>query len=211
MVTESQKVTLTELAAAGYITHEVANYFTKGRLTTLEVNTFLRAMKKAVPWLARTAGRGIARAPSTVGMVAMRHPYIAAGAALGTIWVKRDEIADLMGRGYVIASDPSFGQPGPPGTFETFRPGPAMVTVPPPVIRGAKRAVSKANRAVKQGMTWLKAGTKAATGAKPGKLPKGAFKTVVRAAGLANPKTKSKPGKGKSIMNKLARRLKKWW
>jgi len=60
-------------------------------------------------------------------------------------------------------------------------------------------------------MTWLKAGTKAATGAKPGKLPKGAFKTVVRAAGMANPKTKSKPGKGKSIMNKLARRLKKWW
>jgi len=28
---------------------------------------------------------------------------------------------------------------------------------------------------------------------------------------MANPNTKSKPGKGKSIMNKLARRLKKWW
>ena len=86
-----------------------------------------------------------------------------------------------------------------------------MVTVPPAVTRGAKRAVSKANRAVKQGMTWLKAGTKAASGAIPGKLPAGAFKIVVRAAGMANPKTKSKPGKGKSILNKLARRLKKWW
>ena len=61
------------------------------------------------------------------------------------------------------------------------------------------------------GMTWLKAGTKAATGAKPGKHPKGAWVTAVRAAGLANPKTASKIGKGKSTINKLARRLKKWW
>jgi len=60
-------------------------------------------------------------------------------------------------------------------------------------------------------MTWLKAGTKAASGAMPGKLPAAAFRTAVKAAGMANPKTKSKPGKGKSILNKLARRLKKWW
>ena len=74
-----------------------------------------------------------------------------------------------------------------------------------------KRKVSKANKAVKQGMKWLKEGTKAATGAMPGTLPANAFRTTVKAAGMANPKTKSKPGKGKSIMNKLARRLKKWW
>jgi len=45
----------------------------------------------------------------------------------------------------------------------------------------------------------------------PCKLPHAAFKTAVKAAGMANPKTASKIGKGKSIMNKLARRLKKWW
>jgi len=212
MATESQKVTLSELAMAGYITHEVANYFTRGRLATAEINTFLRIMKKAVPAVARTVGRGVARVPGTVGMLAMRHPYLATGAAVYVAYDNREAIQDLLSRGYVIASDPSFGQPGAPGPIgETFRPGPAMVTVPPAVTRGAKRAVSRANRAVKQGMTWLKAGTKAASGAKPGKLPAGAFKTVVRAAGLANPKTKSKPGKGKSILNKLARRLKKWW
>jgi len=210
MVTESQKVTLAELAGAAYITHELANYFTKGRLTTVEVNTFLKIMKKAVPAIARTAGRGIARVPGTIGMLAMRHPYLATGAAVYVAYDNREAIQDLLSRGYVIASDPSFGQPGPIQR-ETFRPGPAMVTVPPAVTRGAKRAVSKANRAVKQGMTWLKAGTKAASGAKPGKLPAGAFKTAVRAAGLANPNTKSRPKKGKSIMNKLARRLKKWW
>jgi len=76
---------------------------------------------------------------------------------------------------------------------------------------GKKRKVSRANKAVKQAMTWLKAGTKAASGAKPGRLPAGAFKTAVMAAGRANPNTKSRIGKGKSKMNKLARRLKKWW
>jgi len=78
-------------------------------------------------------------------------------------------------------------------------------------IAPVKRKLSRANKAVKQGMDWLKAGTKAATGARPGIHPIGAFGIVTKAAGMANPKTKSKPGKGKTIMNKLARRLKKWW
>jgi len=207
MATESQKVTLTELAAAGYITHEVLNYLTKAKLQTAEINAFIRIAKAA----GRTLGRGLAKAPGTARMLAMRHPLATAGAVIYVGYKQREEIMDLLSRGYVIATDPSFGQPGPPGTFETFRPGPVMTTVPPAITRGAKRAVSKANRAVKQGMSWLKAGTKAATGANPGKLPRGAFKTVVRAAGLANPKTKSRIGKGKSMINKLARRLKKWW
>jgi len=200
-----QQQTIAELAALGIITHQVADMLGKGVLTRVETNAAIAVLKK----VGRLAGRGLVRAPGTIGMLAMRHPYIATGAAIYVAYDNREAIQDLMGRGYVIASDPAFGQPGP--GRETFRPGPAMVTVPPAVTKGAVRAVSKANRAVKQGMSWLKAGTKAASGAKPGKLPAGAFKTVVKAAGLANPKTKSKPGKGKSIMNKLARRLKKWW
>ena len=208
MATQSQVVTLTELAAAGYITHEVVNYLTKAKLQTAEINAFIRIAKAA----GRTLGRGLAKAPGTARMLAMRHPLATAGAVIYVGYKQREEIMDLLSRGYVIATDPSFGQPGPPGPLgETFRPGPIMATVPPAVTRGAKRAVSRANKAVRQGMTWLKAGTKAATGAKPGKHPRGAFKTVVRAAGLANPKTKSRISKGKSIMNKLARRLKKWW
>jgi len=206
MATQSQVVTLTELAAAGYIAHEVVNYLTKANLQKAEINAFIRIAKAG----GRAVGRGLAKAPGTVRMLAMRHPLATAGAVIYVGYKQREEIMDLLGRGYVIASDPSFGQPGPIQR-EVFRPGPVMATVPPAVTRGAKRAVSKANRAVKQGMSWLKAGTKAATGAKPGKLPASAFKTVVRAAGMANPKTKSRIGKGKSIMNKLARRLKKWW
>ncbi|HHZ94687.1 MAG TPA: hypothetical protein EYN67_03810 [Flavobacteriales bacterium] len=60
-------------------------------------------------------------------------------------------------------------------------------------------------------MDLLRGGTKASTGADKGKLPKGAFKTAVKAAGLANPGTKSVIGKGKSKVKALARKLKKWW
>jgi len=73
------------------------------------------------------------------------------------------------------------------------------------------RKVSKSNKAVKQAMSWLKGGTKASSGAKPGILPKGAFKIAVKAASAANPNTPSRIGKGKTMTNKLARRLKKWW
>ena len=78
-------------------------------------------------------------------------------------------------------------------------------------IRDRKRKVSKANKAVKHAMNLLKAGTKRSTGADKGKLPKGAFKIATKAAGLANPNTKSVIGKGKSITKALARKLKKWW
>ncbi|HHZ96847.1 MAG TPA: hypothetical protein EYN67_15145 [Flavobacteriales bacterium] len=73
-----------------------------------------------------------------------------------------------------------------------------------------KRKVSKANKAVKHAMSLLKGGTKAATGADKGKLPRGAFKMAVKAAGLANPRTPSRV-KGKGRIKNLARKLKRWW
>jgi hypothetical protein len=78
-------------------------------------------------------------------------------------------------------------------------------------LKTAKRTVSKANKAVKHAMGLLKAGSKRATGADKGKLPKGAFRLSVKAAGLANPNTKSKIGKGKGKVKALARKLRKWW
>ena len=91
---------------------------------------------------------------------------------------------------------------------------PALETLPiitPGAVRREKRKLSKANKAVKHAMGLLRGGTKASTGADKGKLPKGAFKTAVKAAGLANPGTKSVIGKGKSKVKALARKLKKWW
>jgi hypothetical protein len=80
-----------------------------------------------------------------------------------------------------------------------------------PTTAFKKRAISKANKAVQFAMDSLKAGTKATTGADKGKLPKGAFKMAVKAAGLANPNSQSSIGKGKSKLKALARKIKKWW
>jgi len=76
--------------------------------------------------------------------------------------------------------------------------------------KAARRTISKANKAVKHAMGLLKAGTKASTGADKGKLPRGAFLTSVKAAGLANPNTPSRI-KGKGKIKNLARKLKRWW
>jgi len=76
--------------------------------------------------------------------------------------------------------------------------------------KAARRTISKANKAVKHAMGLLKAGTKASTGADKGKLPRGAFLTSVKAAGLANPNTPSRI-KGKGRIKNLARKLKRWW
>ena len=90
---------------------------------------------------------------------------------------------------------------------------PVLETTPgtPQFFKKEKRKISKANKAVKHAMDLLKAGTKRSTGADKGKLPKGAFKIAVKAAGLANPGTRSVIGKGKSVTKALARKLKKWW
>lgn len=77
--------------------------------------------------------------------------------------------------------------------------------------KATKRKVSKANKAVKAGMAWLKKGSKKLTGAAPGTLPARGFITATKAAGLANPKTKSKPKKANTPVNRLARYLKRWW
>ena len=146
--------------------------------------------------LARAAGRQVitrgpgiaARGAVTAGRVgltiAKRHPVGAAATLAYLGYIHRDDIRDVA---------EELGE----GIQET-----AKVT---------KRTVSKANKAVKHAMGLLKAGTKRSTGADKGKLPKGAFKTAVKAAGLANPGTKSVIGKGKSITKALARKLKKWW
>jgi len=78
-------------------------------------------------------------------------------------------------------------------------------------IRHPKRKISKANKAVKYGMSLLKSGSKASTGADKGKLPAKAFALATKAAGLANKNTKSKIGKGKSKLKSLARKIRAWW
>ena len=147
--------------------------------------------------LAAAAARQVpgvaARAAGSVGVVARRHPaaaILALGYTAHRLGLGPIETAEL------IAEEMS---------------EPAMLTPRLGDVKKIKRKVSKANKAVQHAMSLLKAGTKRSTGADKGKLSKGAFKVAVKAAGLANPNTKSSIGKGKSITKALARKLKKWW
>ena len=148
--------------------------------------------------LARRTPGFVARGAATAGRVgltiAKRHPVGTAATLAYLGYIHRDDIRDVaetLGEGLEDVAGLIPGG-GPTGIVK-------------------KRAISKANKAVKYGMSVLKAGTKASTGADKGKLPKGAFLTSVKAAGLANPKTKSVIGKGKSKIKALARKIKKWW
>jgi hypothetical protein len=129
------------------------------------------------------------------------HPYVLAATLAAEGYIHREEIANVARK---------VGE-----AFEGTEPAgvrPAIVGREAiPAVRKLKRKVSKANKAVKHAMAILKSGTKAQTGSAPGTLPAGAFRTSTIAAGLANPKTKSVIGKGKSKVKALARKLKKWW
>jgi len=165
--------------------------------------------------------------PKAIGFAARGHPLGLAASLVAAGIINRDRIGEV---GEAIASDPrvqavyedvleyagGVGSRAAPYTAPFMEPTPVQRFRPAVeeflgIDTKPKRKTSRANTAVKQAMKWLKGGSRSTTGAAAGKLPKNAFKTAVKAAGMANPKTKSKPGKGKSIMNKLARRLKKWW
>jgi hypothetical protein len=138
--------------------------------------------------------RGLGTAARLGVTVAQRHPVGTAATLAYLGYIHRDDIRDVaatLGEGLEDVAGLIPGG-GPTGIVK-------------------KRALSKANKAVKFGMDYLKAGTKATTGADKGKLAKGSFRLAVKAAGIANPNTPSKIKKGKSKLMALARRIKKWW
>jgi len=148
------------------------------------------------PAQARAVAVGAGRGAKFAGrQLVTKNPYGMAALLAYEGYIHRDEIGDVA---ETIFASGGEGAGGP------LIPEQLMAT-------GGKRKVSKANKAVKHAMSLLKGGTKASTGADKGKLVKGAFKIATKAAGLANPKTTSKIGKGKGKVKALARKLKKWW
>jgi len=178
----------------------LADILVEGRLTKVAVRAAKKILRRGVAPVARAGLRAAPRLAMTgarVGLtVAKRHPVIFAAALAYEGIIHRDQIME-------VAEQVSQGE---------FRE--VLEDVGTPIIgpiKAIKRKLSKANKAVKKGMGLLKAGSKATTGADKGKLPKGAFRTATIAAGLANPKTKSIIGKGKSKIKILARKLRSWW
>jgi len=147
-----------------------------------------RAAASRVPGV---AVRGAVTAGRVGLTVAKRHPIGAAATLAYLGYIHRDDIADVA---------ETIGQ---------------SIEEAVPVIqesgKATRRKVSKANKAVKHAMNMLRAGSKGATGADKGSLPKGAWSMATKAAGLANPRTPSIIGKGTSKLKRLARTLKRWW
>jgi hypothetical protein len=178
----------------------LADVLVEGRLTKVSVRAAKKILKRGV---APVASAGLRAAPRLVGtagrvgfMVAKRHPVIFAAALAYEGIIHRDqimEVAEQIQEGGIGEVLEGIAQP--------------VVTQ----VKSIRRKISKANRAVKYGMGLLRTGTKASTGADKGKLPKGAFRTATIAAGLANPNTQSKIGKGSSILKSLARKIRSWW
>ena len=151
---------------------------------------------------ARRAPSVAARAAGSAGLLARRHPA-AAVVALGYT-------AHRLGLGPIETAELIAEEISMPA-LETTLGTPQFYRKEIERVKTTKRKVSKANKAVKHAMGLLKAGPKRSTGADKGKLPKGAFRIAVKAAGLANPKTKSKIGKGKGKVKALARKIRSWW
>jgi len=157
---------------------------------------------RAAPVAAR-GGAGLARGALGLGVAyARRHPVIAgAGALYGAHELGYfDPVYEALEQERQMAAE------NWASTSPTIIPELTATYVTP-----VKRKVSKANKAVKEGMKWLKRSSRKLSGAAPGTMPARGFITATKAAGLANPKTKSKPKKVNTPVNRLARYLKSWW
>ena len=155
--------------------------------------------------LAAAAAR---RAPVAAAGIARKHPV---GTAAFIAYVAYKEGVTLETARELVEDQVKEVQASQRFVSPLLTPVPRAIMDPGAAIPRYKRKVSKANKAVKHAMGLLKAGPKRSTGADKGKLVKGAFKIAVKAAGLANPNTKSKIGKGKGKVKALARKVRSWW
>jgi len=176
---------------------EAVAILTGGRLAQVGAGVIQQTRAEARAFRALSAGGQVRAAGATAlrgGKFVARqgvtkNPWGVAALLAYEGYINRDEIADVAES---LAAGEGFGVEGPTEIAK-------------------KRTISKANKAVKFAMDYLKAGTKRSTGADKGKHPKGAWSLSTKAAGLANPNTKSVIGKGKSKLKILARKIKKWW
>jgi hypothetical protein len=172
--------------------HGIVDFVSGGKLSLVERNAIWKVLKtlttRVAPVAARATGSTALRAAGTVarvgGMIAMRHPYVAAGAVIYVAAKNRDEISDLLRDGYDIVSDELAQHPM---GFKT----PSMV---PPMFMPAallrKKSPTTFNKAVKKGMSIVKGST---SYGKKGTInnAKKAFSAVTKAASAASKKKKA--------------------
>jgi len=221
-LSQAEKLLVGEYVMAGIIAREVADRLLSGRVTKAEMSLFRSLVRGAggvigreILGAGRLAARAVpmaARGAVSLGRFAARsNPYSLALLLAYEGYIHRDDIAavaESIGATEARPEQAIMQREVAAGVQRGLIGGPSPV---PGAIRAIKRKVSKANRAVKEGMKILKTGSKASTGAPTGKYPKRAFAIATKAAGLANPGTPSGIKIGKSVTKYVARKLKKWW
>ena len=195
--------------AAFVVGHGIVDFVTGGTLSRIERNALWKVIKKLGPPAARGAVGIVPSVARTVGMVAMRHPYVAAGAVIYVAVTEREKIRTLLEQGYDVIEErlptpslpPSPGIPSPsiPGVEEILLGGPAAM----PFGKLRPRRPSSFNKAVSAGMKVVKKST--SYGGK-GKIKpaKKAFSVVVKLAAAKKKKKKApKSGIRRRIWNAM--------
>jgi len=180
---------------------------TFGRLSKLKGKAFVRV---ALPLLRKAGVAGARAVPGiarTVGMIALRHPYVAAGAVIYVGVTEREKIRTLLEQGYDIIEErlptpslPPMPSPVIPGVEEIILGGPGQFI---PRVRPGIRKPSAFNKAVSQGMRVVK---KSTSYGKKGEIKpaKKAFSVVVKLAAAKKKKKKApKSGIRRRIWNAM--------
>jgi len=183
--------------------HGIVDFVSGGKLSKVERNALWSAFKKAGMGVARAVPRASGTVARVGGTIAMRHPYIAAGAVIYVAATNREQIADLVRQGYDVVQE-ALPEPTPfasefsadpfGASVELIRSRPRMPRGRLMPERKPKRR-SAYNSAVSKGIKALK---KSTSYGKRGVLnsPKKAFGFVAR--------TVSKLRKGKKVPSKGA-------
>jgi len=203
MVLLSEKQQRDLLIVAG-----LADFLVGGKLTAAARTAVVAALRRSVPAAAKGAARFVPAVARTVGMVAMRHPYVAAGAVIYVAVTEREKIRTLLEQGYDVIEErlptPSLPpSPGIPGVEEIITSSMVPQFMARPGKPRAPRRRSSFNKAVSQGMRAVKKST--SYGGKGVIKPaKRAFSVVVKLAAAKKKKKKApKSGIRRRIWNAM--------
>jgi len=197
---------------------KIIDLITGGKLAKAESKVLWSIIKKAGPAVARGAVGAVPRVLGTARLIAMRHPYVAAGALIYVGVTEREKVRALLEQGYDIVEErlptPSLPpSPGIPGIEEIIlgeglarRPvseflGPPRIPkgFDPMTLLKRPRRPSAFNRAVSAGMKAIKKSTSY------GK--KGTIKPAKKAFALVTKLASAKKKKKKAPKSGIRRRI----
>ena len=204
--------------AAFIVGHGIVDFVTGGTLSRIERNALWKVIKRLGPPAARGAVGFVPAVARTAGMIAMRHPYVAAGAVIYVAVTEREKIRTLLEQGYDVIEErlptPSLPpSPGIPGVEEIIiggmsaRPVSEFIGAPPRIPKGfdpltmlrRPRKPSAFNRAVSAGMKTIKKSTSY------GK--RGVIKPAKKAFALVTKLASAKKKKKKAPKSGIRRRI----